>query len=56
MKQTDKLGGSLVDVEIGGRRTMISYRGGLETSILRLVPQNALVENVCLAPLQSAEN
>lgn len=56
VKQTDKLGGSLVDVEIGGRRTMISYRGGLETSILRLVPQNAMLENVCLAPLKSAEN
>jgi hypothetical protein len=24
--------------------------------ILRLVPQNAMLENVCLAPLKSAEN
>lgn len=52
VKQSNKLCGSLVDVEIGGRRTMISYRGGLDAGLIRLIPENATVENVCLSSLE----
>ena len=53
VKRTGKLGGSLVDVEIAGRRTMISYRQELETTRLRLTPCDAVLENVRIAPLKA---
>ena len=53
VKRTGKLGGSLVDVEIAGRRTMISYRQELETTRLRLTPCGAVLENVRIAPLKA---
>ena len=48
VKNSNKLGGSLVDVEICGRRTMITYRRGLDAEIIRLIPNNAVVENICI--------
>jgi hypothetical protein len=51
VKGDGKLGGSLVDVEIAGRRTMISYRP--ELTVKKLVFRTASVElsNVQIAPL-----
>ena len=48
VKNSNKLGGSLVDGEICGRRTMITYRRGLDAEIIRLIPNNAVVENICI--------
>lgn len=47
-----KLGGSLIDVEIAGQRTMISHRGGLRVSGLRIAPRGTILQNVRLQALK----
>ena len=46
-----KLGGSLVDVEIAGRRTMISHRSGLFVCRMTVEAEHATISNLCITPL-----
>jgi len=52
VKGSDKLGGSLVDVEIARQRTMISYRPDLTVEKLVFRAQGAALQNLQLAPLK----
>ena len=51
IKGEPKLGGSLVDVEIAGRRTMISHRSKLFVRRMTVEAKHATVSNLCLTPL-----
>lgn len=51
VKSTDKLGGSLVDAEIAGQRTLISYRPELLTRRLFFRSEGVVLKNVRIAPL-----
>lgn len=50
VKADDKIGGSLIDAEIAGQRTMISYRPDLTVKKLRFRLQEAEIKNVQFAP------
>lgn len=52
VKANDKIGGSLVDVEIAGQRTMISYRPDLAVEKLFFRTRAVALRNLQLAPLQ----
>jgi len=52
VKGDDKIGGSLVDAEIAGSRTMISYRSELSVKRLSLRTEGITLDNVQIAPLQ----
>lgn len=52
VKGDDKLGGSLVDAEIAGQRTMLTYRADLVVKNLLLRLENAELRNVRVAPLK----
>jgi hypothetical protein len=56
VKGDDKLGGSLVDAEIAGQRTMISYRPELTVKKLVLRVEGVELRNVQLAPLKNQEH
>jgi len=47
-----KLGGSLIDTEIAGQRTMICHRSGLRVTDLALSPQGSAVRDLRIQPLQ----
>ena len=47
-----KFGGTVIDVEINGRRTMICYRHGLRPDQLLVRPAHVAVSNLRLAPLK----
>ena len=49
VKGDDKLGGSLVDAEIAGQRTMISYRPDLSVKKLVFRAEGAEITNVQIA-------
>jgi hypothetical protein len=49
---SDKIGGSLVDAEIAGRRTMISYRPDLAVKKLVFRAERAEIANLQIAPLK----
>ena len=51
IKSSDKFGGSLIDTEIAGKRTLISYRSKLVTEKLLFNTQNIEIKNVKIAPL-----
>lgn len=51
VKATDKFEGSLVDTEIAGKRTMISYREKLTVDRLQFRLENMKVANVQITPL-----
>jgi len=51
VKGDPKLGGSLVDVEIAGRRTMISHRSGLYVHRMTVGAEHTTISNLCLTPL-----
>ncbi len=51
VKYTDKLGGVLIDSEIAGQRTMVTYRPDLLVKKLMFKSQGVQVKNVNLAPL-----
>ena len=51
VKGCDKLGGSLIDAEIAGQRTMISYRADLTVKKLLFRTDGVELRNVQVAPL-----
>ncbi|MBN2296085.1 MAG: hypothetical protein JXM70_26880 [Pirellulales bacterium] len=55
VKDDDKIGGSLIDVEIAGRRTMISYRPELTVKKIAVRVEGVAIEDVRIAPLKSQE-
>jgi len=52
VKGDDKLGGSLIDAEIAGQRTMISYRPGLTVKKLAFNSEGVEIRNVQVATLK----
>ena len=52
VKGSDKLGGSLVDAEIAGQRTMISYRPDLTVQKMVFRTEGVELKNVQIAPLK----
>ena len=54
IKGEPKWGGSLIDVEIAGRRTMISHRSGVTTRNIRIDNEGMVIRNVRLAPLRDS--
>ena len=52
VKWSRKLGGSLVDAEIAGQRTMLSYRPELQVKKIRFHTDGAVLHNVQIAPLK----
>lgn len=52
VKGDDKLGGSLVDAEIAGSRTMISYRPDLSVRRLAFRVEGLELKNIQIAPLE----
>ena len=50
---SDKLGGSLVDAEIAGQRTMISYRPDLTVKKMVLRMEGVALEHLQIAPLRN---
>jgi len=52
VKYADKIGGSLVDAEIAGQRTMISYRPELTVKNILFRTESLILHNVQLAPLK----
>jgi len=56
VKGDDKLGGSLIDVEIAGLRTMISYRPDLSVKNLRFRADGVEFKKVQISPLLSPES
>ena len=53
VKIDDKIGGSLIDAEIAGQRTMIAYRAGLTVKNLVFRTEGVELKNVRRAPLQN---
>ena len=53
VKGCDKIDGSLIDAEIAGQRTMISYRPGLTVKKMVFRTEGEEVTNVRLAPLKN---
>ncbi len=52
VKGSDKFGGSVIDAEIAGQRTMISYRPGLTAKNILFRMDGAELRNVKIAPLK----
>jgi len=52
VKGDDKLGGSLVDAEIAGQRTMISYRADLIVKRMAIRAEGVELKNVQIAPFK----
>lgn len=53
VKGTDKLGGSLIDAEIAGQRTMISYRPDLSVEKMLFRTEGVKLKNVKIAALKN---
>lgn len=53
VRSDDKLGGSLIDAEIAGQRTMLTYRADLRVKKLLFRMENADLRNVQVAPLKN---
>ena len=51
VKYSSKFDGSIVDTEIAGQRTMLSYREKLEAARLRLDATGLKISNLRLSPL-----
>ena len=51
VKQSDKFDGTLLDTEIDGQRTMLSYREKLSVERLHFHTAHAEIQNVSIAPL-----
>jgi hypothetical protein len=56
VKYSDKLGGALIDSEIAGQRTMITYRPDLLVKKLMFKSEGVQVKNVNIAPLYKLIN
>ena len=52
VKGCEKIGGSLVDAEIAGQRTMISYRPDLTVKKMVFRTEGVELKNVQIAPLK----
>ena len=52
VKGTDKFGGSVIDTEIAGQRTMVTYRPELIVKQLLFRSEDVNIKNIRLAPLQ----
>ncbi|RHJ76307.1 hypothetical protein [Parabacteroides sp. AM08-6] len=52
VNRTDKFGGSIIDVEIAGQRTMISYRPGLTVGKLLFRTDGVELKNIKIAPVK----
>ena len=52
VKNSEKMGGALVDAEIAGQRTMISYRADLTVKKMIFRMEGMELKNVQIAPLQ----
>lgn len=55
VKGCDKIGGSLIDAEIAGQRTMISYRADLTVKKMLFRTDGVEMKNVQFAPLKKPE-
>jgi hypothetical protein len=55
VKGCDKIGGSLIDAEIAGQRTMISYRADLTVKKMLFRTDGVELKNVQFAPLKKPE-
>lgn len=55
VKGSSKIGGSLVDAEIAGRRTMISYRADLTVKKMVFRAQGVELNNLQIAPFKDQE-
>ena len=53
VKGSDKIGGSLVDAEIAGQRTLISYRPDLSVEKMVFLTEGVELKNVQVAPLKN---
>jgi len=53
VRSDNKLGGSLIDAEIAGQRTMLTYREDLRVKKLLFRLENAELRNVRVAPLKN---
>lgn len=51
VKYDEKFGGSQIDTEIAGQRTMITFRPGLKTEQLLIRTEQTNIKNVTIAPL-----
>ena len=56
VKGDDKLGGSLIDAEIAGKRTMISYRADLTVKKITIRADGVEMKNVQIAPFENTKN
>ncbi len=56
VKSNDKLGGSLIDAEIAGHRTMISYRPDLDVKKLAIRTEGTEISDLSIAPLAVLSN
>ena len=52
VKGCDKIGGSLIDAEIAGQRTMISYRPDLTVKKMVFRTEGVELNNIQVAPLE----
>jgi hypothetical protein len=52
VKSSDKIGGSLIDAEIAGKRTMISYRPDLAVKKILFRTEGIELKNIQIAPLK----
>ena len=52
LKDDPKMGGTLIDAEIAGRRTMVTYRPGLRIRMLIFRTEGVELDNVKIAPLK----
>ena len=51
VKASEKFDGSLVDTEIAGKRTMVSYREKLTAERLQFRTENMDIKNIRITPL-----
>ena len=54
VKGCNKIGGSLIDAEIAGQRTMISYRPGLTVKKMVFRAEGVELRDVQIAPLKNS--
>ena len=55
VRSSDKLGGSLIDAEIAGQRTLISYRQNLTVRKMVFRSDGVELKNVQISPLKAAK-
>ena len=53
VKSDEKIGGSLIDAEIGGTRTLMTFRSGLDVKKLLVRPEGVELTDLRLAPLEN---